>query len=84
MTIEAARWMALAAQGFDRPRRARKVTARDLSEVIRRLGLLQIDYVNVLVPACPFTASVMGELTRRLPVLNFQRFLPFFASNAMR
>ena len=42
--------MALAAQGFDRPR-PRRVTARDVSGVIRRLGLLQIDYVNVVEPA---------------------------------
>ena len=42
--------MALAAQGFDRPR-PRRVTARDVSGVIRQLGLLQIDYVNVVEPA---------------------------------
>ena len=43
--------MALAAQGFDRPRPARRVSTRDLSGTIHQLGLLQIDYVNVLVPA---------------------------------
>jgi uncharacterized protein len=45
-----ARRLALAALGFDRPRPA-KPTVRHLREVISRLGLLQIDYVNVLVPA---------------------------------
>jgi len=45
-----ARRVALAAQGFDRPR-PRRVAARDLRRTIRRLGLLQLDFVNVLVPA---------------------------------
>jgi uncharacterized protein YcaQ len=45
-----ARRIALAAQGFDRPR-PKRVGARDLARTIRQLGLLQIDYVNVLVPS---------------------------------
>jgi uncharacterized protein YcaQ len=45
-----ARRIALAAQGFDRARPAR-VDARHIRRVIRQLGLLQIDYVNVLGPA---------------------------------
>jgi hypothetical protein len=59
--------MALAAQGFDRPRPRGPVRARHLQEVIRRLGLLQIDFVNVLVPAhytVPF--SRLGPFDRRL------------------
>jgi uncharacterized protein len=46
-----ARRIALAAQGFDRLRPNRRVSARDLAGTIRRMGLLQIDYVNVLAPA---------------------------------
>ena len=46
-----ARRIALAAQGFDRSRPNRRVNARDLAGTIRRIGLLQIDYVNVLAPA---------------------------------
>ncbi|MBI3471430.1 MAG: YcaQ family DNA glycosylase [Candidatus Solibacter usitatus] len=42
--------MALAAQGLDRPRPG-KVHARHVSRAIRQIGLLQIDYVNVLAPA---------------------------------
>jgi uncharacterized protein YcaQ len=61
-----ARRLVLAAQGFDRPRPAR-VTARHLREVIERLGLLQLDFVTVLVPAhyhVPF--SRLGPYPRRL------------------
>src|SRR5262245_40967034 len=50
LSLSAARRIALAAQGFDRAR-PRKVGAQDLARTIRRLGLLQIDSVNVLVPA---------------------------------
>ncbi len=46
-----ARRIALAAQGFDRPRPNRRVNVRDLATTIRRIGLLQIDCVNVLAPA---------------------------------
>jgi uncharacterized protein YcaQ len=51
LSISEARRVALAAQGFDRPRPKRRPGPRDLARVIRQLGLLQIDYVNVLAPA---------------------------------
>jgi uncharacterized protein len=66
LSLAEARRIALAAQGFDRPR-PRRVTARDISRTIRRLGLVQIDYVNVLVPAqyqVPF--SRLGPYKRPL------------------
>ncbi|MGE5644400.1 MAG: winged helix-turn-helix domain-containing protein [Acidobacteriota bacterium] len=50
LTLKDARRIALAAQGFDRPR-PRRAGARELARTIRQLGLLQIDYVNVLVPS---------------------------------
>jgi len=66
ISLAEARRLALAAQGFDRPR-PRRVTARDVGGVIRKLGLLQIDYVNVVAPAhyvVPF--SRLGPYDRRL------------------
>jgi uncharacterized protein len=51
MSIGEARRTALAAQGFGRPRPAGAPQPRHIRQVIRRLGLLQLDFVNVLVPA---------------------------------
>ena len=50
VTANDARRLALAAQGFGDPR-PKKPGARHLAALIRRLGLLQIDFVNVLVPS---------------------------------
>jgi hypothetical protein len=66
-SIAETRRIALAAQGFGRPRPSRAVSAKDLAAVIRRIGLLQIDYVNVLIPAqyqVPF--SRLGPYRRTL------------------
>ncbi|HWD85201.1 MAG TPA: crosslink repair DNA glycosylase YcaQ family protein [Solirubrobacteraceae bacterium] len=46
MRTDQARRMALAAQGFDRSRPA-TVTSRNILGLVRRLGLLQLDSVNV-------------------------------------
>jgi len=46
-----ARRVALAAQGFDRERPAVQADARNFRRVFGQLGLLQLDYVNVLMPA---------------------------------
>ncbi len=48
---EQARRIALAAQGFDRPRPEKEADIRHIRRVIRQLGLLQLDFVNVLIPA---------------------------------
>jgi len=49
-SVAEARRIALAAQGFDKKRPA-KVNASHIKRIIDRLGLLQLDFVNVLVPA---------------------------------
>ena len=49
LSIPAARALALAAQGFDTPRPANKATQRHVNSLISRLGVIQIDSVNVLV-----------------------------------
>jgi uncharacterized protein len=51
MSIGEARRTALAAQGFDRARPTDVPQQRHIRQVIRRLGVLQLDFVNVLVPA---------------------------------
>ena len=50
LSIDEARRLALEAQGFGQPR-PRKPGPRHLAAVIRQLGLLQLDFVNVLVPS---------------------------------
>jgi len=51
LSLSEARRIALGAQGFDRPRPRGGVGTPQLRRTIRLLGLVQIDYVNVLVPA---------------------------------
>jgi uncharacterized protein YcaQ len=46
-----ARRIALAAQGFDRPRPAAPDDIRHYRRAMRAIGVLQLDFVNVLLPA---------------------------------
>ncbi|MGD0273405.1 MAG: crosslink repair DNA glycosylase YcaQ family protein [Gaiellaceae bacterium] len=69
-----ARRIALAAQGLDRPRPDGRIDLRHLRVVIGRLGLLQLDFVNVVVPAHyqvlysrlgPYEVSLLDRLAYR-------------------
>jgi hypothetical protein len=67
LSLAEARRITLAAQGFDRPRPGDTVCIRRIRRTIRRLGLIQIDCVNVLVPAhYQVLFSRLGPYDRRL------------------
>ncbi len=51
LSLREARRIALAAQGFGRPRRSGLKTRKHIDEVLGQIGLLQIDSVNVLARA---------------------------------
>ena len=51
ISLSEARRVAITAQGFDRARPKAAVNIGHIRRVIRQLGLLQLDFVNVLVPA---------------------------------
>ncbi len=51
LSLKDARRIALAAQGFGRPHPRRAVKVENLAAIIRRLGLVQLDYVKVVIPA---------------------------------
>jgi len=66
LSREEARRIAVAAAGFARPR-PRLVQARHVTDVLRQLRILQLDFVNVLAPAPYFVLfSRLGLYDRKL------------------
>lgn len=51
LSASEARRVALAAQGFDRPRPATPSDVRHFRRALHAIGVLQLDFVNVLIPA---------------------------------
>ncbi len=51
VTVEEARRIALAAQGFDRPRPDTPTDVRHFRRALAAIAVLQLDFVNVLIPA---------------------------------
>lgn len=72
LSASEARRVALAAQGFDRPRPANPTDARHFRRALHAIGVLQLDFVNVLMPAHFLMLwSRLGGYDRQ----HFERFL---------
>ncbi len=74
LSLPEARRLALAAQGFDRSRPRGRVDARHIRRTIRQLGLLQLDFVKVVIPSHytvlfsrlgPYERSLLDDLSYR-------------------
>ena len=65
LSLAEARRVALAAQGMGKARRSGLASRQHIRRVVKQLGLLQLDFVNVLVPAHYFVVfSRLGSYDR--------------------
>jgi uncharacterized protein YcaQ len=72
LSLDEARRIGLAAQGFDRDRPAGRPDIRHFRRALDSLGVLQLDYVNVLMPAQFLVLwSRLGAYDR----MRFERFI---------